>query len=257
MKALLLGTLSGRHLLCPSLHRGGDPKTAFFTEPRLEYPYVTGSANTNGSASERHGQVNVKRGTSGKKNGVSHLHLFKKLSMLLFFLRAGKSRSYTSASRPSCSERRGVNMQANKAAVSTAADTSQTTWKTRTKLCVCVCSVLPAGFTFNVCSFSPLRVDTCQWQIHSRTQKGQWFINWSFRFRWPYCPLNFRLFIWASKRVWSQTTIIQAHWLVFGVEALSEVFANKPTWRRKLNLSCEEKSLNTIQTRALRKWQRT
>lgn len=92
------------------------------------YPYVTGSANTNGT-SERHGQINVKRRTSGKKNGVSHLHLFKKLSMLLFFLRAGKSRSYTSASKPSWSERRGVNMQANKATAST----SRTTWKTQTQ----------------------------------------------------------------------------------------------------------------------------
>lgn len=35
MKAPLLGTLSSRHLLCPSPHRGGDPKTVFFSEPRL------------------------------------------------------------------------------------------------------------------------------------------------------------------------------------------------------------------------------
>lgn len=33
IKAPLLGTLSSRHLLCPTLHRGGDPKTVFFSEP--------------------------------------------------------------------------------------------------------------------------------------------------------------------------------------------------------------------------------
>lgn len=37
----------------------------------------------------------------GEKHDKRYLHLFKKLSMLLFFLRAGKSRSYTSASKPS------------------------------------------------------------------------------------------------------------------------------------------------------------
>lgn len=46
MKASLLGTLSSRHLLCPSLHRSGDPKTAFFFfflcfSPGSSYPYVT------------------------------------------------------------------------------------------------------------------------------------------------------------------------------------------------------------------------
>lgn len=35
MKAPLLGTLSSRHLLCPMLHRGSDPKTVFFSEPEL------------------------------------------------------------------------------------------------------------------------------------------------------------------------------------------------------------------------------
>lgn len=43
---------------------------------------------------------------------MGYLHLFKKLSMLLFFLRAGKSRSYTNASKPSC---RGK--KANKATI--------------------------------------------------------------------------------------------------------------------------------------------
>lgn len=52
---------------------------------------------------------------------ASYLHLFRKLSMLLFFLRAGKSRSYTSASRPSCGERRRVNTRAFEAAPSTGA----------------------------------------------------------------------------------------------------------------------------------------
>lgn len=33
MKAPLLGTLGSRHLLCPTLHRGSDPKTVFFSEP--------------------------------------------------------------------------------------------------------------------------------------------------------------------------------------------------------------------------------
>lgn len=32
MKASLLGTLSSRHQLCPSLHGGNDPKTVFFSE---------------------------------------------------------------------------------------------------------------------------------------------------------------------------------------------------------------------------------
>lgn len=51
MKAPLLGTLSSRHLLCPTLHRGSDPKTVFFSEP--EPIYVSGPANTNGPSERR------------------------------------------------------------------------------------------------------------------------------------------------------------------------------------------------------------
>lgn len=43
-----------------------------------------------------------------------YLHLFKKLSILLFFLRAGKSRSYTSASKPSWKKSRRVTMHESK-----------------------------------------------------------------------------------------------------------------------------------------------
>lgn len=111
MKAPLLGTLSSRHLLCPTLHRGGDPKTIFFSEPILVCSRRT----------SQHEWVQWKtRRVPGSSNPTaSHLHLFRKLSMLLFFLRAGKSRSYTSASRPSCGERRGVNTRALEAAAST------------------------------------------------------------------------------------------------------------------------------------------
>ena len=57
--------------------------------------------------SERRGG-GAKGGHEGKGIVCAYLHLFKKLSMLLFFLRAGKSRSYTSASKPSCGGREGV-----------------------------------------------------------------------------------------------------------------------------------------------------
>lgn len=118
MKAPLLGTLSGRHVLCPSLHRDGDPKTAFFSGL---YAYPTQMVQVKDT------EIDDERRTWGEGGGgrdMSYLHLLKKLSMLLFFLRAGKSRSYTSASRPSCRQRRRVNMQANKA---TAAYTAQYT----------------------------------------------------------------------------------------------------------------------------------
>lgn len=59
------------------------------------------------------------------EHDASYLHLFRKLSMLLFFLRAGKSRSYTRASRPSCRERRGVSTGAFQAAASTGARASR------------------------------------------------------------------------------------------------------------------------------------
>lgn len=37
---------------------------------------------------------------------IKYLHLFKKLSIFLFFLKAGKSKSYTNASNPSWKEKK-------------------------------------------------------------------------------------------------------------------------------------------------------
>lgn len=59
MKASLLGTLSSRHLLCPSLHRSSDPKTDFFFQPGLMDAYVAGFENMN--------VQDVKEGDEGKK----------------------------------------------------------------------------------------------------------------------------------------------------------------------------------------------
>lgn len=85
-----------------------------------------------------------------------YLHLFKKLSILLFFLRAGKSRSYTSASKPSWKKSRRVTMHESKIKRLLQRHRSVISHGMRkanceTALCKNVCITLAVGFQSGSC----------------------------------------------------------------------------------------------------------